>query len=370
MLRLNLPPEQPPHLDLVVVRQEIFRRYTLIAPPGALQVTPHLGDLLCRRLCLLLGRRPGLTPALRLLDIPPHGPQLPDHAVYDGLEIVLGPGLEGLRLPAVVLVQALLHPAEVLRHLSDPLELVRRVGQFRREELRPVVGELLVDLIHIGISPGPHVQPAEMGPPPLLEVRDVRRVLVRDCQPGPVEKPAQIVVLLRELLIRFHALLVGPLKEAVRSLLGDRAPAQILTGDFRGNVTQKLPLGPPWDAKKLSHLVYQSPLHAPEIGLGLHRHGLEGRLRLFLPLAVLAEGVASAVTVREYRQVIPDVRHGLPPLLRRHLSARRSVSRLNFTGSVPIEVIGLPEIVRSAQIIYGPSRHKIVVKLLGVWAVV
>ena len=364
VLRFDLPLEQPPHLDLVVVRQEIFRRHTLITPPGALQVTPHLGDLLCRRLCLLPGRRPGLTPALSLLDIPPHGPQFPDHAVYDGLEIVLGPGLEGLRLPAVVLVQALLHPAEVLRHLSDPLQLVRRVGQFRREELRPVVGELLVDLIHIGISPGPHVQPAEMGPPPLFKIGDVRRVVGRDGEPSVAEEPAQIVVLLRERLIRFHALLVGPLKEAVCGLLGNRAPAQILTGDLRGNVTQKLPLGPPWDAKKLSHLVYQPPLHASEIGLGLHRHCLEGRLRLLLPLAVLADGVASAVTVREYRQVIPDVRHGLPPHLRRHLSARRSVSRLNFSGSVPIEVISLPEIIRSAQIIYGPSRQKIVVKLL------
>ena len=99
---------------------------------------------------------------------------------------------------------ALLHAVDVVQHVRDVLQLIRRVGlSLRVEELRPPFGQILIHLVDVRAA-FPKGHSPEVVPPQRVVVPQPRRVLLADGQLGPAQVVPQLTVLPVEAVVGLH----------------------------------------------------------------------------------------------------------------------------------------------------------------------
>ena len=258
--RLDLTPQQPPHLRLVAVCQKVPGLRLFISPPGFLQVRPQRVYLL-QRGGRLVGRLRRLSGSIR---VPLHIPQFSQEVGHGRLKIVLGILPEVRRPVSVIFIQRLLHNPEGLGHLRDPLQLVRDIVlPILVEELRPPGGQLLVNLVHVGFPAlCGDVQPPEVALPEVVEIRDTCCVLLGDLQLRVPQVVPQLLVLVVVFPGRHHALFVCLVEQVIHCFSGHSSLHQVRFGDIAYNGGKELPPRPPGNAQAVAHLSQQLPLHA------------------------------------------------------------------------------------------------------------
>ena len=297
ILQLRLAAQQPSNLYLVMVRQQVPGRRPLIGSACFLQIRPQLGNLFHGGGCLAgILRRPPLN-------VPPCVPQRRQGICYRRLEVIFGPGPVIRCLVPIVVVQGLLRDLEGLGHFRHPHQLVAG-GRFPLlvEELRPPGGQLLVHLVDVG-PPAlcGDVHPPEVALPEVVEVLNVRGVLLRDLQVSFPQIVPQILVLVVELPVYHHALVVCFVEHPVHGLLGYAPLLQILFRQLPGDPFQVLPPRHPGHIQLVSHPGDQPILRPVQIGLYPPGQGIK--------IALL--GALGLVLIRRREGIVRRLRRGI-----------------------------------------------------------
>ena len=281
VLRCDLAAQEAIQDAVVLRRQQVLCRRPLIRPPQALEVCVQALDLLHRR-----GDGPRLLLPHPRLGIPPCHIQRSQHVLHAGLVVVLCPALEFLRVLAVVFVQRHLYLLDSLRYLEHPHELIRRMRDARRKQLRRHLLHFLVCHIDRQSALVCDAQPPECCPSEIVKVRNVRPVCLRQCDLQIAQPRFYVLVLVVKFRVHLHAAPVGLLKVPVYRLLRDPAGLEIFVHHFLNGRLQDLLPCRKRHRKRLLDGRRRLPAHPAQIVLRLlrnavHRQTFIHRRRLF-----------------------------------------------------------------------------------------
>ena len=238
MLQLDLALQQPSQLHIVVVGQQVLRFCFLRFPPRLLQLLVGFCDLFRRHRCL----RRRVCLCRTLVSIAFHSAQV-SNGVSDGsIKVILRPALELLRIPSIVFAQGFLRFFDALRHFKHAHQLVSRMRQIIREQLRCHVLQLLIRHIHRQPALVDDSQPPEGALSEVIEVRNVVLVLLRYGHSLRAKVIFDVLILLVELLIHHNALAVCLLKQLRRRLFRNVPGGQVLLADLLRDLLQVFPL--------------------------------------------------------------------------------------------------------------------------------
>ena len=238
MLQLDLTLQQPSQLHIVVVGQQVLRFCFLRFPPRLLQLLVGFRDLFRRHRCL----RRRVCLCRTLVSIAFHSAQV-SNGVSDGsIKVILRPALELLRIPSIVFAQGFLRFFDALRHFKHAHQLVSRMRQIIREQLRCHVLQLLIRHIHRQPALVDDAQPPEGALSEVIEVRNVVLVFLRYGHSLRAKVIFDVLILLVELLIHHNALAVCLLKQLRRRLFRNAPGGQVLLADLLRDLLQVFPL--------------------------------------------------------------------------------------------------------------------------------
>ena len=274
VLRRDLAAQEAIQDAVVLRRQQVLFRRPLIRPPQALEVCVQALDLLHRR-----GDGPRLLLPHPRLGIPPCHIQRSQHVLHAGLVVVLCPALEFLRVLAVVFVQRHLHLLDSLRYLEHPHELIRRMRDARREQLRRHLLHFLVCHIDRQSALVCDAQPPRSRPSEIVKVRNVRPVRLRQRDFQIAQPRFYVLVLVVKLRVHLHAAPVGLLKVSVYRLLRDPAGLEIFVHHFLNGGLEHLLTCRKRHRERLLDGRRRLPAHPAQIVLRLLRNAVQRESR-------------------------------------------------------------------------------------------
>ena len=232
-----------------MVGQQVLCFGLLRFPPRLLQLLIGFRDLLCRRRCFF--RRAGLCRPL--VGVAFHGAQVSDGVPDGSVKVVLRPAFELLRVPSVIFAQGFFRLLDALRHLEHLHQLVSRMRQIVREQLRSHALQLLIRHIHRQSALVHDAQPPESALAEVIEVRDVMPVLFGDGHGLRAQVVFDLLVLLVELLVHHDALAVRPLEHLRRRLFRYAPGGQVFLADVLCDLLQVFPLCKSRHAQRTAH---------------------------------------------------------------------------------------------------------------------
>ena len=128
------------------------------------------------------------------------------------------------------------HLVQPVRHVRDPLHLVRDVGLLRFvEKLRVLAGQFGIDLVNVGAFALADFQLAEQALAELVEVRDLGGIRFRQRQLGVFQILSQTGVFLVCPVIHLHGAFRDPFRNGIRPpprlCIGQLVPAVLAAGN-------------------------------------------------------------------------------------------------------------------------------------------
>ena len=270
VLRRELAAQQPVENVVVLRRQKIFRGGALIRPAQRLELCVKPLDLLQR---LRDGARL-LLPHPRL-GVPPRHAQRAQHALNARLIVVFRPALELLGVLAVVFVQRPRYLLDALRYLEHLHQLVRRMRDACREQLRRHLPHFLVRHIHRQPALVRDAQPPERRPAEIVKVRNIRPVRLRQCDLQIAQPRLHVLVLVIKFRIQLHAARIRLVKRLVDRLLRDAPGLKILVHHLLDRGLQDLLPRRKRHRKRLLDCRRRLPAHPAQIVLRLLRDAVQ-----------------------------------------------------------------------------------------------
>ena len=303
MLQLDLMPQQPPHLHLIMLGKQILCRRPLISPTCRFQLLISLCSFRFSCRCLL--RIPGSF----LVGIPFHGPQFLRCCRNSLFKVCLGPPPVFRLILAVIVLHRFFRYLDASCSIIHPYQLICRVRDAFREQFRRHGVQFLVCRIHRQAALIHNPQRAESPLAEVLEVGNVRLIPVADGHAQIPQMVLDVLVLVIEFRIHHNALGIGFLKQQIHRLLRDRPFLQVHIGHFLNDGLQILPPGQLRHTQLVCNGPQQLPLHPLQIILRLLRH-TAAHIRLFLGscrFRVFTDRILPPGTILLHLQSLPGV---------------------------------------------------------------